>query len=108
MGTNDMRYVNCTHTHMHSQNSQLNTLVWGSLTLDQLCRVLYRGEPGKSLPPPQIHDVGGQTGVVPSNRVIPGWGPVSLYMYVDELTSARVRNYSNFLCVVREQYCPRP
>ena len=48
MDTNDMWYVNCTHAQT---NSQLNTLVWGSLTLAQLCRVLYRGEPGKSLPP---------------------------------------------------------
>ena len=41
MDANDMRYVKRTyvrtHAHTHRQNSQLNTLVWGSLMLAQLC-----------------------------------------------------------------------
>ena len=46
------RYAVCElYARAHRQNSQLNTLVWGLHTLDQLCRVLYRGEPGKSLNP---------------------------------------------------------
>ena len=36
MDANDMRYANRTYARTHRQNSQLNTLVWGSLMLAQL------------------------------------------------------------------------
>ena len=43
------------------------------------------GWPEPSKPSSMDHDVGGQTGVVPSNRVIPDWDPASLYNIMREL-----------------------
>ena len=51
MDTNDMRYVNCMHARTHRQNSQLNTLVWGSLTLDNYAGFYTGGNLGNPSPP---------------------------------------------------------